>query len=48
MLLEQCLPGVQEALGSIPIPHKPGVVVCAGNLSALEVQIGESEMQGHP
>lgn len=36
----QSLPSVQKAPGSVPIAHKLGVVLCAGNLSILKVKTG--------
>jgi len=36
----QSLPSVQKAPGSIPIAHKLGMVVGAGNLSIQKVKTG--------
>lgn len=47
--LVECLLHMQEALGSITQHHqKNGVVVRAHNTCTLDIEAGESNVQGHP
>lgn len=43
-----CLPRMNEALGLIPVMHKPGSVVHPCNPSTQGVEAGGSEVPCHP
>ena len=43
-----CLPSIEEALGSFPIPQSTRLGANAGNSSTWKVEAGKSEIQGQP
>lgn len=44
----ESLPGMHKVLGLIASIHKLGVVVHTYNLSTQRVEVGASEVEGHP
>lgn len=46
--LLECLPNMHAKWVPSPVPQKLGIVVHACHPKHLEVEAGESEVQGHP